>query len=314
MQEEILGQHPSRTVAGQDAEDCIQNFIRRIHANLQSNMPELLTLSRDSQAARLLIVDDEPGIRLALVRALGLLGYTVDGAGSGQEALALLERIPYGLMVLDMHMPGIDGVEVMHRARQQCPELLIIVLTGYATIDSAIAAVKLEAVDYLRKPVGIREIADTVTQVLQKQAKQQHRRCLMQAMARALDALREVETPRTAPPNMVTSSKRFVNSSSLTLDRQNRRVAIEDNPVQTLQLTEGETAVLASLMTRPNQALSCRELAHLTWDQNLSESEAESVVRPYIFRLRQKLEANPKSPRLICTVRNQGYLFISKSR
>jgi DNA-binding response OmpR family regulator len=273
-------------------------------------LPELLALSRDSQAARLLIVDDEPGIRLTLVRALGLLGYTVDGAGSGQEALALLERIPYGLMVLDMHMPGIDGVEVMHRARQQCPELLIIVLTGYATIDSAIAAVKLEAVDYLRKPVGIREIADTVTQVLQKQAKQQHQRHLERVIVQALDALHQIEeTPSPPPATSKETPARFIRAHPLLLDYLKKEIMVESSPLDPLELTEGETLILAGLMTHPNQVFSCRELVQMAWDQNLNESEAQSVVRPHISRLRRKIKAVTKTPWLIRTVRGCGYYF-----
>lgn len=306
-----MGQNLSPTFVGPDTEDRIQDFIHRIGSNLQNDAPDSLTLPGDNSAAQLLIVDDERGIRLALMRALSLLGYAVDGAGSGQEALALLERTSYDLMVLDMHMPDTDGAEVMHRARRLHPDLLIIVLTGHATLDSAIAAVKLEAVDYLCKPVSIREIAGTIARVLRKQAKQLHQRRLVQLMGRALNALREVETPLTSPPSPTASSERFVVAAPLILDRQNLRVAMGDSPVQIFQLTEGEAEVLASLMTHPNQVLSCRELVHLMWGQNLTESEAESVVRPRICRLRRKFRVRPKADRLICTVRGQGYVFAS---
>lgn len=274
-------------------------------------MPEPLALSYDSTEPRLLIVDDEPNIRSSLVRALSLLGYFVEEASSGYEALSLLTRVGFDLMVLDMSMPGLDGVEVMHRARQLHPELLIIVLTGHASLESAIAAVKLNAVDYVRKPATIRDIADTVTRALQKHTERVHRQHLMGVMAGALDSLRRVETRTGTLSASEAASDQFAYVPPVTLNRRKLSVWLDDNPTQTFELTEGEADVLASLMAHPNRVLTCRQLAKATWNDDLGESDAESVIRPYIFRLRHKLEANPKKPKLIRTVRKRGYLFAS---
>lgn len=131
-------------------------------------MAENLTPTGDNSDVRLLVVDDEPNIRTPLARALGLRGYLVEEADSGHEALRLLERTPYNLMVLDMHMPGMDGAEVIQHTRRLYPKMLIIILTGYNTLDNAIAAIKGEAVDYLLKPVSMEEILAAVAQALQK--------------------------------------------------------------------------------------------------------------------------------------------------
>ena len=163
------------------------------------NKRESFAWLQDNPKARLLIVDDEPNIRSSLARALSLLGYFVEEAGSGQEALALLEHTTPDLMVLDMHMPGLDGVEVMHRARQMHPELSIIILTGYATLENAIAAVKLTAADYLRKPASTREIANAVTRTLEKRAKQLRQQRLHQTLREALDVLRQAKTLPNSP-------------------------------------------------------------------------------------------------------------------
>lgn len=272
-------------------------------------MSESFVISQDSPAARLLIVDDETGIRSTLVRALSLLGYAVEGADCGQEALALLERTTFDLMVLDMQMPGMDGVEVMRRARGLQPELLIIVLTGHASIENAIAAVKLEAVDYLRKPAGIREIADTVAQVLERQAKQRQQRRLENVIVQALEALYQTETPSYSSPPPAEIPERRVHVCPLTLDCLKQEITVEGTPPQTVALTEGETVILSSLMTRPNQVLSCRELVRLARGQDIEETEAQSIVRPHISRLRRKIEAIIKTPRLICNVRKRGYYF-----
>ena len=258
---------------------------------------------------RLLVVDDEPNIRSPLARALSSSGYAADEAGSGHEAITLLKQVHYQLIVLDMHMPDIHGVEVMQLARQIHPDLLIVVLTGYATVESAIAAVKMEAVDYLRKPVTIREIVKTVTQAIQKNAKRLQRQQLMQVVSEAIEALRQVDESIPSAAVAETNSEQVVYVRPLTLDREMRQVTTDENPVQSFQLTEGEAAVLDRLMTQPGQVLSCRQLIREIWGYEADPAQAESVIRPYICRLRGKLEGDPKEPRLIHTVRKRGYLF-----
>ncbi len=135
-------------------------------------MTESLMQPGKNSAARLLVVDDEALIRTSLARALSLQGYAVEEAGCGREALESLKQTVYDLMVLDMHMPDIDGVAVMRHARHLQPELSIIILTGHPTLENAIAGVKLGAVDYLLKPASMREILAAVTEALQKRPQQ----------------------------------------------------------------------------------------------------------------------------------------------
>jgi len=275
-------------------------------------MTTYLTPSKDSINAQLLVVDDDPDIRSALARALSLMGYSVTEAGSGPEALALLEDGAYDLMVLDIQMPEMDGRQVMYHTRQFQPELSIIILTGYATLESAIAALKSEVVDYLIKPVSVREISEAVRRAIQKQADRLHRRHLIQVMGETLDALRQTEMPASpVRTNSATASKRFLNVPPLTLDRQKRLLTIGDTSLQTIELTAGETAVLASLMAHPGQVLSCRELTQAAWGYEVNLEKAESLIRPYILRLRRKIETTPKRPRLIRTVRKRGYLLVT---
>lgn len=262
--------------------------------------------------ARLLIVDDEPHIRSALSKALSLLGYMVDEADGGAAALARLQEREYDLMVLDMRMPDMDGTEVMQQVRQFQPELLIIILTGHASLENAIAAIKSEAVDYLLKPVSTHEIAEAVQRALYKRSERLHQRHLVQVIGDALDALRQADPTCVASDNREKDSPRFRRVRPLTLDYQKRLVIIEGQPDQTLQLTEGETAVLARLMARPDEVISCEELVRQAWGEDLKENEAQSVVRPHIFRLRRKLEAVLSGVRLIHTLRRRGYFFSTK--
>ncbi|MCK6624883.1 MAG: response regulator transcription factor [Anaerolineae bacterium] len=258
---------------------------------------------------RLLIVDDEPNIRSSVGRALSLLGYTVAEAAGGQEALLMLTQNVYDLMLLDMRMPpGLDGIEVMARARQLCPELLIVILTGHATLESAIAAVKSEAIDYLQKPASLQEIARVVTRSLEKRAAQRQRQRLVEVMGEALEALRQTEpasAPAMIPPDLLDT----LYLHPLTLDRHKRLLMVAGEKTQSLHLTEGETAILASLMMCPDQVLSCRDLIQTGWGYSASEREAQNIVRPHICRLRHKINALIPHAPLLHTVRKRGYVL-----
>ncbi len=274
-------------------------------------MTEYLTHPSISAAARLLVVDDEPNIRTPLARALSLQGYSVEEASSGLEALTLLKHTSYNLMVLDIRMPGMDGVEVMQQAHQLHPELSIIILTGHATLENAISAIKSEAADYLLKPASTHEILTAVAQALQKHPRQLARQRLVHAMSNTLNILGQDDNLPTSPSVPKSIPERFVRVFPLTLDCQTRWVAVNVDSPYMVELSIGETAILASLMAKPDHILSCRELVRLAWNQNMQEAKAQRLVRPHISRLRRKLEANPKTPHLICTVRQRGYYFAS---
>ena len=257
---------------------------------------------------RLLIVDDEMHIRAALVKALSLVGYEVDEAASGQEALALLQAEPYDLMVLDMVLPGIEGIDVLRQAHQIQSDVSIIVLTGNASLESAIAAVKSAAVDYLLKPASIHEII-----ALQRRAASAQKEFLVNILGEALERVDSAESSPALSQTPQKSQSRFVVTQPLCLDRSQRVVTIDDEPDRSVDLSRGETAVLMCMMQNADQTLSCEQLVWLAWGYKADRIEAKSVIRPYIFRLRNKLEENPKKPRLIRTVRKRGYRFVSTS-
>jgi len=256
--------------------------------------------------ARLLVVDDDPNTRAGLRDLLSLMGYHIEEAGSGHEALSLLESEPYDLVILDMRMPGMDGIETMQRARQMRPDLLIVVLTAHATLESAIAAVKSDAVDYLLKPINIESLSAVISRALRERAEQLRRQHLLDVVGQALDTLRQTgrpvapsPPPLTSPGPPPTSLERFPQAGPLMLDRQKRLAVMKGDPVRTVELTEGEAAILLALMEHPNQVLSCSQLARA----------AMGLVRPCIHRLRRKIETTPDKPRLIRTVRGRGYFL-----
>jgi DNA-binding NtrC family response regulator len=115
-----------------------------------------------------LIVDDEKNIRLTLSQALETLELETDTAVNGEEALAKLEEEPFGLILLDLKMPGMDGMEVLRRVRETRPDIKVIIITAHGTIDSAVEAMKLGAVDFIQKPFAPGEIRELVTKVLDR--------------------------------------------------------------------------------------------------------------------------------------------------
>jgi CheY-like chemotaxis protein len=113
-----------------------------------------------------LIVDDEKNIRLTLSRSLEVLGVETDSAEDGKEALAKLREKEFGLILLDLRMPGVDGMEVLRQVRESRPDIRIIILTAYGTIDLAVEAMKLGAVDFVQKPFVPEQIRERVARVL----------------------------------------------------------------------------------------------------------------------------------------------------
>ncbi len=266
----------------------------------------------DRTQIRLLVVDDESNIRDPLVRALALEGYKADGAASGEQALSLLQETSYTLMIIDLQMGGIDGIELMRRSRRLQPQLLSIVLTGHASLESAIAAVKLHTVDFLQKPVSIRKLISTVDRVLKKHADQLYREQLLDAIGSVINTIRPLTLPSqpTAANNQKKRTRRFVHAGPITLDCQNRQVMINHLPDNLIDLTNGETAVLTCLMENEGKVLSCSWMVHEIWGYDMSESEAQSVVRPYVSRLRSKIREINTEPKILRTVRGRGYVFI----
>jgi DNA-binding response OmpR family regulator len=212
--------------------------------------------------------------------------------------------------VLDMRLPGMDGIEVMQRACQMCPDLAIVVLTGHATLETAISAVKSHAADYLLKPASVHEVATAVARALQRRADKRHRHHLLQVMGQALDELSRIEA--SGETSLTPTPERFLRAGPVTLDRENRLVIVAgggDAGGSKAELTVSQALLLDYLMQHPNTILSCRELARFALGFDVGEQAAQSIVRPHISRLRKKIEPDPAHPRLIRTVAGKGYLF-----
>jgi DNA-binding response OmpR family regulator len=228
---------------------------------------------------RILIVDDEETIRYFLKLELEQQNYEVWDVESGEKALKLLDTHNFDVALLDLRLPGIGGLEVMRRLREKSPESSVIIITAYATLDSAIDALRQGAHDYVLKPFNTRDLLGTIADGVARRG-------------------------RHVAPNDAREEELVV--GSLRLDMKSLQAHFHDVP---LKLTPTELDLLLCFMRMPNTALDSVTLLKTIRGYELSESEARSIVRVHVHRLRQKLEVDPTQPALIVTVAGGRYLL-----
>ena len=223
----------------------------------------------------ILIAEDQETLRTSISRNLRARGFEVIEAANGMEALSLWDAEQPQLLILDVMMPRMDGLEVCRRVRERAT-VPIIVLTAMDAESDKVAAFDLGADDYLCKPFSVEEL-----------------------LARVRAVLRRADWYAQPPASEV---RRY---GDLTIDIDGHTVSRRD---QLIQLTPTEFALLAQLVTNANKAVSHRTLLQRVWGSEY-HNEAE-YLRVYIGRLRRKLEADPSNPRHLLTEPGIGYRFV----
>jgi two-component system KDP operon response regulator KdpE len=221
--------------------------------------------------ATILIVDDEPQIRRVMRTTLTSHGYSVVEAASGEEALEKLRAERPDLIVLDVNMPGISGLETCAEIRTSS-DVPIIMLTIRNSERDKVQALDAGADDYVVKPFGVQEL-----------------------MARIRAALRR-SAPGDATPAFLTDD--------LKIDFDKRVVTVKNNPVR---LTPKEFELLRHLVANQGKTLAHRRLLQAVWGPDYGE-ETE-YLRVFINQLRKKIEPDPHKPRYILTEPWVGYRF-----
>lgn len=225
---------------------------------------------------RILVAEDELALRDFVSRNLHARGFEVLEASNGLEAVATWERESPHLLILDIMMPRMDGLEVCRRVREHS-SVPIIVLTALDDESDKVTALDLGADDYLTKPFGVEELLARVRAVLRRT---------------------QGEITPTA-----SSSRQF---GELSIDLTARVVRLRDAEVR---LSPTEFAVLKELVSNAGKVLTHRMLLQSIWGPEYG-GEAE-YLRVYINRLRQKLEADPANPRHLLTEPGVGYRFVA---
>ena len=257
-----------------------------------------------SQTARILIVDDEPAVRVMLEAALRPQGYRVEVAGSGAEALERLTGQEYDLLLLDLRLGDADGIDILRETKTRYPATEVILLTAHGSINSAIAALRQGAFDYLLKPAQVHDLRERVERGLARRRAAVQKSELIQRItdsARALGVLDGGGEAAASPP----SSDR-IEIGPLLLDLRRHRATLGGH---VLALTRTEFALLTALTQQPDTALSYGMLSEAIYGRPQPEDEARALLRPHIARLRHKLEATGVSGIALVSIRSMGYML-----
>lgn len=223
----------------------------------------------------MLVVDDDPTVAEIVAGYLDRAGFAVDRAADGPTAVAMASTVRPDLVVLDLMLPGLDGLEVCRRIREQHREggpVPVVMLTARGEEDDRILGLEVGADDYVTKPFSPRELVLRVESVL-----------------------RRAGTPAAPGP--------WLRSGPLALDPAARRAT--RNGVE-LQLTIREFDLLAFFLRHPGRVVGREELMHRVWGWEFGDL---STVTVHVRRLREKIEDDPARPRLITTVWGVGYRF-----
>lgn len=223
-------------------------------------------------AGRIIVVDDQPKIRRFMRATLVSEGYEVDEAKTGEEALECVREMRPDLVVLDMNMPGMGGLEAC-RAIRRDGSIAIIMLTVRNSEQDKVAALDAGADDFVTKPFSTPEL-----------------------MARIRAALRRVPSTQSSPNR--------IRVGGLLIDFDARTISREGDSAH---LTPKELDLLRYLTQRANQVLSHRELLQAVWGPDYGDQV--DYLRVFVKNLRKKIEANPEQPQYIVTEPWVGYRF-----
>lgn len=229
-------------------------------------------------AKRILVVEDDPAIRRGVVDALTFDGYEPLEAGTHAQGIDLAVRAPCDLMLLDLVLPGGDGLSILEEARLARPTLPVIVLTARGREEDRIAGLKLGADDYVVKPFSVKELLARIEAVLRRSA----------------------ERP--------TGVEELAFEGG-TADLRRSEVRFDDGAKA--ELTEREVALLRYLAQNPGRAVSRDELLARVWRLPISASRTRTIDM-HVLRLREKLRDDAETPRIVQTVRGRGYMLATR--
>jgi DNA-binding response OmpR family regulator len=251
---------------------------------------------------KILVVDDDETTRRSLADILRLEGLQVKTAASGEAGVEALQQETYDLILLDLKMPGMDGLDVLRIANKLTPETQVVLLTAHGSLESAIAALRLGAHDYLLKPASPTQILRSVNSGLARRADQLRKRNLLEQLEASVQQLKDIGQEQTSKPN--TGIFEIGDGVVINLDR--RQVENGDHKV-TLTPTEGK--LLKVLLENRKRVFTHQELVLLVQGYETSDWEAPEVLRPLISRLRRKLSVFPQGDKWISNIRGTGYVF-----
>jgi DNA-binding response OmpR family regulator len=261
---------------------------------------------------KILIVDDEQNILLYLSEALEDEGYDITTKLSGTDAIEAVQADNYDLVLVDLKLRDMEGLEVMRATKEQDADTVVIMLTGHGSLESAVEAIRFGAFDYLLKPIGVQDLKSSLKRGLERRESDlQQKRLAKQArqFARAVlegGDLAPSENGAVRSDGRVTADEERIMVSDVTVDIKKHEVRRGSD---LLNLTPTEFNLLVTLMNNAGRVLSCKYLVKQVHNYDLSEFDSRSMIRVHIKHLRHKIERDPNNPEYILNVRGLGYKF-----
>ena len=273
-----------------------------------------------SKTPHVLVVDDEGANRYSVSKTLQRVGYVVNEAATGEDALDLVEGREYDVILTDIRMPGIDGIELLRQIKEASPDAIVILMTGYASLGSAVEALRLGAHDYLIKPSSSQDIRQSVSRGIERAQNLRRRRRLLDAIKNdvfeltradvefaksSIDSSFERTTGGQMPAERPTEpTSNTMELGPLTVYPGRYQISVGDKPID---LTPTEFDLLLYLAAHRGRVVPCHELVREVRGYAVDEAEAREVIRPHVSNLRRKLKSVGENANLIVNVRGIGY-------
>jgi DNA-binding response OmpR family regulator len=258
-------------------------------------------MNTPDQPPAVLVVDDEDGIRYYLERLLTREGYRVTTAPDGETALARLAVDEFDVVLLDLKMRGVSGLDVLAELRQTWPATSVIILTAHASLESAVEALRCGAHDYLFKPCKTIDLRESVRSSLIK------RQELLRLRQLAAAAPGPIELATAAvPPIGPASPDRFLQHSGLIVDSIRHIITLDG---VLLELSPTEFDLLAYLVSEAPRVVPPQELIREVQGYSSNALEAAETIRSHIYHIRRKVQSSAGRS-LVRTVRGVGYAVI----
>jgi DNA-binding response OmpR family regulator len=255
--------------------------------------------------SNILLVDDEDAIRLSLRKALSQEDVSIHEARSGGEALQLLSQTSFDLVLTDIRMEDLSGLDLLAAIRDRFPDTVVILLTGYASVESAVQALRKGAYDYLIKPVSIEAVRASIREGLAKRVEKRRRREVLALLRDSILELSEQGTPDLRSEQQ--TDPQWLQVGDLVVDTAKLTVTVAGAQIP---LTPTEYQVLTSLLDSRGRVLGYQELVRQVYGYECDFTEARKLIMPHVSNLRRKLFKEPNSPNLIENVRGAGYTFL----
>lgn len=258
--------------------------------------------------AHILVVEDDPTTLASFAHRLRYAGYRVTEASSGEIALHLLTNQTFDVVVTDIIMGRVDGMDVLHRARNQPFPPEVIILTGHSSIDTAVQALRERAYEYLFKPCSAIQLLETVQNAVERRQAEQHVYDAAQTLLTVIvgddtNNVHEFPPKQQAIQEKQPSPTDPLVIGELSIGMIRTQVWFQEKKVQ---LTPIEYMILRYLAERAGQLCSSSDIVRFTHKLEMTTLEAQNLIKPHIHKLRKKFH-----PSYVHTERGIGYRLIN---